>query len=89
MAHNKRISVIGLGYVGLPVAIAFAKESRVVGFDVNPERISELASGYDRTGEVEDSEFEDLDIVFTASADSLAEAGLSTRARRPTSTSCT
>ena len=48
MAHNRKISVIGLGYVGLPVAIAFANQSRVIGFDVDQSRIEELLGGYDR-----------------------------------------
>lgn len=49
------ISVIGLGYVGLPVAVAFAKKYKVVGFDINTKRVDELKKGHDRTGEVEDS----------------------------------
>ena len=58
MAHNRRIAVIGLGYVGLPVAVAFARSGvPVVGFDIDRERISELRAGRDRTREVE---FEDL-----------------------------
>jgi UDP-N-acetyl-D-galactosamine dehydrogenase len=47
-----RIAVMGLGYVGLPLAVAFAGQGEVVGFDVNPERIAELERGYDRTLEV-------------------------------------
>ena len=74
MAHNRKISVIGLGYVGLPVAIAFAKQSRVIGFDVDQSRIEELLGGYDRTGEVENNEFASLDILFTAEADALKQA---------------
>ena len=50
--HTRRISVVGLGYVGLPVAVAFGRTARVVGFDVNPQRIEELRAGHDRTGEV-------------------------------------
>jgi UDP-N-acetyl-D-glucosamine/UDP-N-acetyl-D-galactosamine dehydrogenase len=74
MSHKRKISVIGLGYVGLPVAIAFANQGRVIGFDVNPGRIKELQDGYDRTGEVEDNEFNNLDILFTAEAEALKEA---------------
>ncbi len=47
------VSVIGLGYVGLPVAIEFAKQFKVVGFDTKKSRIEELRSGFDRTGELE------------------------------------
>jgi UDP-N-acetyl-D-glucosamine/UDP-N-acetyl-D-galactosamine dehydrogenase len=54
MAHARRIAVIGLGYVGLPVAVSFARTRvPVVGFDVDAARILELNKGYDRTQEVE------------------------------------
>ena len=49
-----KICVIGLGYVGLPLAVAFAEKMPVVGFDINQERISELEAGHDRTLEIED-----------------------------------
>ena len=49
---NSKICLIGLGYVGLPLAIAFAKKFQVIGYDNNPFRIKELAKGYDRTFEV-------------------------------------
>ena len=51
---NRKISVIGLGYVGLPVAIAFAEAGfNVVGFDTNTNRVKELTDAYDKTFEVE------------------------------------
>jgi UDP-N-acetyl-D-galactosamine dehydrogenase len=49
----KRIAIIGLGYVGLPLAIAFSKKYKVVGFDINDQRIKELNRDYDRTLEIE------------------------------------
>lgn len=49
-----RIAVLGLGYVGLPLAVEFAKHFEVIGFDINDERVSELKQGHDRTLEVED-----------------------------------
>ncbi len=52
MSHP-RIAVIGLGYVGLPLAVAIARHFPTTGFDIHPGRIAELASGIDRTGEVE------------------------------------
>jgi UDP-N-acetyl-D-galactosamine dehydrogenase len=53
VSHGRKISIIGLGYVGLPVAVAFAKSGvPVVGFDVNAVRIAELKAGHDRTREV-------------------------------------
>ncbi|WP_159712410.1 nucleotide sugar dehydrogenase, partial [Geminicoccus flavidas] len=55
MDHGRRISVIGLGYVGLPVAVAFGQSGagEVVAFDIDERRIGELGRGHDRTGEVE------------------------------------
>ncbi len=50
---NQKICLIGLGYVGLPLAVAFAEKFQVVGFDINPLRIQELEGGYDRTLEIE------------------------------------
>ena len=51
---NKKICLLGLGYVGLPLAIAFAKKFEVTGYDNNPLRIKELKNGYDRTFQIED-----------------------------------
>jgi UDP-N-acetyl-D-galactosamine dehydrogenase len=51
-----KIGIIGLGYVGLPLAVEFGKKMEVVGFDINNERIAELKNGYDRTREVEKEE---------------------------------
>ena len=51
-----RIAVIGLGYVGLPLAVAFSHEHDVTGFDIRSTRISELEQGYDRTKEVSSTE---------------------------------
>jgi UDP-N-acetyl-D-galactosamine dehydrogenase len=66
MTHQRKIAVIGLGYVGLPVAVAFSKAgSQVIGFDVSAGRIKELSSGLDRTREVERSELERAAIAFT------------------------
>jgi len=54
----KKIALIGLGYVGLPIAVEFAKKRAVVGFDIKPERIKELNEGHDPTLEVEDKELQ-------------------------------
>ena len=70
----RAVSVIGLGYVGLPVAVAFGKSRRTIGFDINAMRISELLTGYDRTCEVEKDELAAADIVFTNSIDDLCQA---------------
>lgn len=60
MQRQNNIAVIGLGYVGLPIATAFAKYFSVVGFDVDKERVAELLEGYDRTGELSKHELNDL-----------------------------
>jgi len=73
--HKDRIiSVIGLGYVGLPVAVAFGKVRRTVGFDINSTRIAELRDGYDRTGEVTSQDLLDADILLTDSIEELKRA---------------
>ena len=53
---NARIAIIGLGYVGLPLAVEFGKHFPTLGFDINAERIQELKSGRDRTLEVDSAE---------------------------------
>ncbi len=60
-----KIAVIGLGYVGLPIAIEFAKKYSVVGFDINQNTIEKLKQKIDPAGEVEPEQFEGCDIVFT------------------------
>lgn len=65
MPHERKISVIGLGYVGLPVAIAFAQSAKVIGFDVNVGRINELQAGVDSTNEADLDLLKKADIVFT------------------------
>ena len=64
--HNRKIAVMGLGYVGLPVAVAFSKFGKVIGFDINETRISELNQGIDETAGSFKSELTDTDIEFTS-----------------------
>lgn len=59
------VSVVGLGYVGLPVALAFGKKKKTIGFDINRQRLQELKNGKDRTNEVESSELKSADILYT------------------------
>lgn len=68
------LSVIGLGYVGLPIALAFAKHVRVVGFDINEERVAMMSRGEDPSGEIEPAGFEGADIAFTADPAQLQQA---------------
>ncbi len=71
---NRKIAVVGLGYVGLPVAVSFGKVENVIGFDINEERINELKTGYDRTNEVSDEDLEKTDILFTSDSTDLQKA---------------
>lgn len=71
---NRKIGVVGLGYVGLPVAVAFGKEHSIVGFDINENRITSLISGTDYTNEVTDQELKETSIEFTSDASRLTEA---------------
>jgi UDP-N-acetyl-D-galactosamine dehydrogenase len=63
---SPKIALIGLGYVGLPIAVAFGKKSPVVGFDISVEKIEELKSGVDRTGEVEMQDLQSTQVKYTA-----------------------
>lgn len=69
-----KIAVIGLGYVGLPIALAFAKKVSVIGFDINAERVEKMRNKIDPSGELDSSEFDNSDITFTDSIDVLREA---------------
>ncbi|PTI27873.1 nucleotide sugar dehydrogenase [Mammaliicoccus vitulinus] len=68
-----KIAVVGLGYVGLPVAVAFGKQQEVVGFDINETRINELKNGYDRTNEVNDEDLKKSNIKFTNQPEELSK----------------
>ena len=66
MAHGRKIAVVGLGYVGLPVAVSFARSGvPVVGFDVDAGRVGELRQGKDRTKEVEADDLKQRALIFT------------------------
>jgi UDP-N-acetyl-D-galactosamine dehydrogenase len=72
--HNRKVSVIGLGYVGLPVAAAFGKSAPCVGFDIQQERIAELREFHDRTGEMTRAELQDSQVLYTANPEDLRKA---------------
>ena len=75
MNHGRKISVIGLGYVGLPVAVAFARAgAAVVAFDIDARRIGELKAGRDRSGEVSPEDLAARALAFTADPAALAGA---------------
>jgi UDP-N-acetyl-D-galactosamine dehydrogenase len=75
MVHNRRIAVIGLGYVGLPVAVALARTGApVIGFDIDRGRVGELRAGHDRTREVETGELAQPTLSYSSDSADLAGA---------------
>ena len=72
ISDNDKIAVIGLGYVGLPLAVEFGKNTRTIGFDIHAERIAELQSGHDRTLEVSAEEMQGaLHLSYTSTLEDL------------------
>lgn len=74
IAKQKKIAVIGLGYVGLPIALEFAKKVPVIGFDIKPERVELMKNKIDPSQELESKDFDGCDIIFTASLEDLRQA---------------
>ncbi len=74
LRKDATLAVIGLGYVGLPIALEFAKKLRVIGFDISAPRIEQMKQGIDPSGELDKSSFEGCDITFTDSLDVLRQA---------------
>ena len=72
--RKSKLALIGLGYVGLPIALEFAKKISVIGFDINPKRIDMMRKGIDPSNELDAAAFDGCDIVFTDSLDVLREA---------------
>ena len=70
----RKIAVVGLGYVGLPVAVEFGKKQPVIGFDINEDRIKDLQNNIDFTREVEQTDLEQADMIFTSDQKKLSEA---------------
>jgi len=71
---KKKMAVIGLGYVGLPIALEFARKIRVIGFDIKPERIELMKKRIDPSNELSSEDFNGCDIHFTADLEDLREA---------------
>lgn len=72
--RDTKMAVIGLGYVGLPIAVAFSKKADVIGFDINSEKIDAYVQGTDVTREVGDSVLKETTIDFTTDEGRLKEA---------------
>lgn len=71
---KKKLAVIGLGYVGLPIALEFAKKIKVIGFDINAKRVEMMRNKIDPSQELESSAFDGCDIEFTNDLDVLKQA---------------
>lgn len=74
VAGEEKVSLVGLGYVGMPIAVAFARKIKVVGFDLNEEKIKLYQSGVDPTNEVGDEVIKNTTVDFTADPAKLKEA---------------
>ena len=72
--HKEKVSLIGLGYVGMPIAVAFSKKVNVIGFDLNEKKIELYKAGIDPTKEVGDEEIRNCAVEFTAEESKLQEA---------------
>ena len=72
--RKEKISVVGLGYVGMPLAVAFAKSAAVIGFDLNDEKIRLYKNGIDPTEEVGNAEIKETSVEFTSDPERLKEA---------------
>lgn len=70
---NTKIAVVGLGYVGLPLAVALSKYFQVTGFDISENRVRELKEGYDRTNEISTEKLKQSTLVITSDANAMLE----------------
>src|SRR5574344_734952 len=75
-AKKKPLAIVGLGYVGLPLAVALSRHFDVIGFDINTRRIAELESGQDHTNEVSPEKLAAATVRYTANPAALAEAAV-------------
>ena len=74
VSKNEKLAVIGLGYVGLPIALEFARKLSVIGFDIKPDRVELMKKGIDPSRELEPEAFQGCDIEFTSNIDDLRKA---------------
>ena len=71
---EKKIAVIGLGYVGLPIALEYAKHVPVIGFDIKADRVELMKKGIDPSNELDADDFKNRDIHFTCDIEDLRQA---------------
>jgi UDP-N-acetyl-D-glucosamine/UDP-N-acetyl-D-galactosamine dehydrogenase len=74
LEKKRKLAVIGLGYVGLPIALEFARKISVIGFDINAKRVELMKKNVDPSNELEEKDFEGADILFTANLEDLRQA---------------
>ena len=74
MSHNRKVAIVGLGYVGLPIAVAFGKKEHAIAFDINTTRVEELKAGYDRNSDIPRSDFVGGKAEYTADPTRLRDA---------------
>jgi UDP-N-acetyl-D-galactosamine dehydrogenase len=74
LSGKKKMAVIGLGYVGLPIALEFARKISVIGFDIKPDRVELMKKGIDPSNELSGEDFKGCDILYTSELDDLKEA---------------
>ena len=67
MRKNTKVSIIGVGYVGLPLALAFSKKFKTIGFDLNKDRINELKNGYDSFNDQKKDLLKNNKLLFSSS----------------------
>ena len=73
---KETLAVVGLGYVGLPLAVALSRHMKVLGFDISAPRIKELQDGHDRTREVDDARLQAAEVRYTCDPADLKEAAV-------------
>ena len=73
-SKKEKIALVGLGYVGMPIAVAFAKKAKVIGFDLNKEKIAAYKAGKDATNEVGDEVISRTTVEFTSDPEDLKGA---------------
>ena len=66
LKKDAKVSLIGLGYVGLPIALEFAKKVPVIGFDIKPDRVEMMKNRIDPSEELEQEAFDNCEILFTS-----------------------
>ena len=73
ISKEEKLAVVGLGYVGLPIALEFAKKIDVIGFDINTQRVDLMKNKIDPSNELKESDFEDCSIDFTSKIEELKD----------------